>query len=328
MDNSQKGLNLDKFKKPNLGGSPSKSPSYASTTPKTPWFVEIEKRKANVIAAIDNIPSLPTVIVEIMRIANSKTSSASDIEAKMKADQVLTAKILKVANSSYYALNTKVTTITRAVATLGFSSVKNILIATSVSNTLNQDLKIYGYGKGGLWAHSLACAAIAKLIGNKVYHMNDEQTEELFIGGLLHDIGKIVIAPELEKYKQELKKFQVDDSFILIEKAEESILGISHPEVGKILCAKWNLSEELQNAIGSHHLETSDQFSSIIKIADILCHENMIGLSDEFKWLQKLSPELLATLGISEPNLAKLQEFFKDYIRNEIADLILSMKIA
>jgi HD-like signal output (HDOD) protein len=328
MDTNQKGLNLDKFKKPNPGGIQSKPHSSASTAPKIPWFVEIEKRKANVIASIDNIPSLPTVIVEIMRIANSKTSSASDIEAKMKADQVLTAKILKVANSSYYALNTKVTTITRAVATLGFSSVKNILMATSVSNTLNQDLKIYGYGKGGLWAHSLACAAIAKLIGSKVYHLDDEQTEELFIGGLLHDIGKIVIAPELEKYKQELKKYQVDESFILIEKAEENILGISHPEVGKILCSKWNLSEDLQNAVGNHHLETPDKFSSIIKIADILCHENMIGLSDEFKWLQKLSPELLNTLGITETSLIKLQEFFKDYIRNEIADLILSMKIA
>lgn len=328
MDPSQKSLNLDRFKRPANSISQLKQINVASTTPTTPWFVEIEKRKAKVIAAIDNIPSLPTIIVEIMRIANSKTSSASDIEDKMKADQVLTAKILKVANSSYYALNTKVTTITRAVATLGFSSVKNILLATSVSNSLNQDLKIYGYGQGGLWAHSLACAAVAKLIGKKIYHLNEEQSEELFIGGLLHDIGKIVIAPELEKYKNELQKFQVDESFVSIEKAEETILGISHPEVGKILCAKWNLSEDLQNAIGNHHIETPNQFSSIIKIADILCHENMVGLSDEFKWLQKLSPELLATLGISNTNLTKLQEFFKEYTRNEIADLILSMKIA
>ena len=157
---------------------------------------------------------------------------------------------------------------------------------------------------------------------------DEKQTEELFIGGLLHDIGKIVIAPQLEIYKEELKKFQVDESFTLIEKAEESILGISHPEVGRILCAKWNLSDELQSGIANHHHESGNQFNSIIRIADLICHENMVGLSDNFKWLQKISPDLLNTLGISDPNIIKLQEFFKAYIENEIADLIQTMKIA
>jgi putative nucleotidyltransferase with HDIG domain len=245
----------------------------------------------------------------------------------MKSDQVLTAKMLKVANSSYYALNSKVVTVTRAVATLGFTSVKSILIATSVSNSLNQDLKVYGYGKGGLWAHSLACAAIAKLIGKKVYHLNDDLAEELFIGGLLHDIGKIAIAPQLELYKDELKRFQIDDSFTLLEKAEEHILGISHGEVGRILMAKWNLSESLQSAVANHHHESENQFNSIIRISDLICHENMVGLDDNFKWLQKISPDLLKTLGISENNILKLQDFFKAYIANEINALIQALKI-
>lgn len=323
----QKGLNLDKFKKDSSGNNPAK-PSTASTVPKSPRFVEIERRKSVVLANIDNIPSLPTIILEIIRIANSPDSSASDIEKQMKSDQVLTAKLLKVANSSYYALNSKVTTTTRAVATLGFNSVKSILIATSVSNTLNQDLKIYGYGKGGLWAHSLACAAISKLIGQKVYHMSDEQVEELFIAGLLHDIGKIAIAPQLDIYKDELKKYQIDETFTLIEKAEENILGISHPEVGRILSAKWNLSDSLQSAISNHHFESTNQFNSIIRISDMICHENTVGISDNFKWLQKIPPDLLKTLGISETNIVKLQEFFKDYIANEINALILSMKVS
>lgn len=327
MNPVQKGLNLDKFKK-DVPANSSQKGFTASTTPKTPRFVEIEKRKSIVLANIENIPSLPTIILEIIRIANSPDSSASDIEKQMKGDQVLTAKLLRVANSSYYALNTKVTTTTRAVATLGFNSVKSILVATSVSNTLNQDLKIYGYGKGGLWAHSLACAAISKLIGQKVYHMNDEQVEELFIAGLLHDIGKIAIAPQLDLYKEELKKYQVDDTFTLIEKAEENILGISHPEVGRILSAKWNLSDDLQSAISNHHFESDNQFNSIVRIADMICHENMIGLSDNYKWLQKIPPELLKTLGISETNIVKLQEFFKSYIANEINALIQSMKVS
>ena len=92
MDTNQKGLHLDKFKSKLPGIKPQNQPS-ASTTPKVPRFVEIEKRKAIVIANIENIPSLPTVILEIMRIANSKTSNAYDIEEKMKSDQVLTAKI-------------------------------------------------------------------------------------------------------------------------------------------------------------------------------------------------------------------------------------------
>lgn len=327
MNPPPKGLNLDKFKKDSAGGTPNK-PVLASTLSKSPRFVEIDRRRATVLANIENIPSLPTIILEIIRIANSPDSSASDIEKQMKGDQVLIAKLLKVANSSYYALNSKVTTATRAVATLGFSSVKSILIATSVSNTLNQDLKIYGYGKGGLWAHSLACAAIAKLIGQKVYHMNEEQVEELFIAGLLHDIGKIAIAPQLDIYKDELKKYQIDETFTLIEKAEENILGISHPEVGRILSQKWNLSESLQSAISNHHFESDNQFNSIIRISDMICHENMVGLSDDYKWLQKISPDLLKTLGISETNIVKLQEFFKAYIANEINSLILSMKVS
>lgn len=324
MDSFPKSLNLDKFKK-NSTATVNNSKITISTTPALPKFVEVEKRRIAVLAGIDNIPSLPTIVMEIVKIANSKSSSASDIEAQMKADQVLTAKVLKIANSSYYALTNKVSTITRAVATIGFNSMKSIVISTSVSDTLNKDLSIYGFIKNGLWEHSLACAAIAKLIGQKVYHLNEEQTEELFIGGLLHDIGKIVLAPQLHIYKDEFYKYRKAEDSSWLEKSESAILGINHQEAGAILCKRWNLSEQLQNAIANHHSHSQNQFDSIISISEMICYENMIGLANDFKGVYQIPPELLQVLGISDTNIVRLQEFFKAYIEKEVKALIQTM---
>ncbi|PCJ56141.1 MAG: hypothetical protein COA79_19585 [Planctomycetota bacterium] len=308
----KKGLNLNKFKKPlNAKISP------ISTAPKIPRFAQIDKRKNRIIEDIENIPSLPSVIFEITKLANSPTSSARDIEGKMKDDQVLTAKILKIANSPYYALNDKATTVTRAVALLGFSALKSIVIASSCSDTLNKDLGIYGFAENGLWKHSLACATVSKEIGKKIFHVNDKYEEELFIAGLIHDIGKIAIAPVLKLNKDEFDKAIEDPAITQLEQAEKLITGIDHTEVGDKLITKWKLSDMLRSAITNHHNDPENKFDGIVHLADWLSTENKIGLVDDYPWHGPLSDALLTKLGISQDNFQKLQDYINKFLNSE-----------
>lgn len=319
------GLDLNKFKPLAQGGRPTVPLPTSNQGAIPPRVVAVEGRKNAVIANVENIPSLPSIIFEITQIANSPKSCAGDIEEHMKTDQVLTAKLLKISNSSYYALSSKATTISRAVTTLGFSAVKSIVIASSVSKTLSHDLQVYGYTPGGLWAHSLACAAISKNMGKILFKMDDDQCEELFIGGLLHDIGKIAIAPILDKHKEEIGPFTVERK--TIESVENHVVGINHSKIGFLLASKWHLSEKLVHAIRGHHQEVETQFSAIIRMADILAVENQIGVVPEYKWGQGFTTQLVNSLGLTVESLNKLRVYIRDYSNKVVIPLIETMNL-
>ncbi len=316
------GLDLNKFKST---ASNNASQGVSKPSVVSPRVVQVDGRKNAVIANVENIPSLPSIIFEITRLANSPKSCAADIEERMKNDQVLTAKLLKTSNSSYYALSHKVTTVSRAVTTLGFNAVKSIVIASSVNNTLNRDLQVYGYLPGGLWAHSLACAAIAKNLGIILFKASEEYSEELFIGGLLHDIGKIAIAPLLEKHKEEMLPLINENKSLT--SIEDHVVGINHSQVGFLLASKWNLSEDLTLAIRGHHREVEKQFSAIVRLADVLAVENMVGLVPEYKWGEGYTNGLIKTLGLTLDSLHKLRLYIRDFSAKMVPPLIESMKI-
>jgi len=229
------------------------------------------------IQKIDDLPTLPRTVLKITELVNDPKSSAKDLARVITDDQVLTARLLKLVNSSFYGFPQRISTITGAIVLLGFDAIRSLLLTTCVFDLFagrNREKRQY---QERFWDHSLGCAVGAKVIGNYLRH---DKIEELFVSGLLHDIGKIV---EMMFLGDEFSKVSdaVNQENILITTAENKVLGYNHTEVGQLLAEEWNLPVKLCQVIAHHHQpHKAGRFAldaAIVHLADILCRALNIG---------------------------------------------------
>ena len=141
------------------------------------------------IKRIDDLPTLPRTVLKITELVNDPKSSAKDLARVITEDQVLTARLLKLVNSSFYGFPQRISTVTGAIVLLGFDAIRSLLLATCVFDLFASRNRKNRQDQERFWDHSLGCAVGAKVIGNYLRH---DKVEELFVSGLLHDIGKIV----------------------------------------------------------------------------------------------------------------------------------------
>ena len=194
-----------------------------------------------IIAGIDDLPTLPRTVLKITELVNNPKSSVKDIARIITDDQVLTARLLKLVNSSFYGFPQRISTVNSAVVLLGFDAIRSLLLTTSVFDLFAGRNKKSKQDQEKFWDHSLGCAVGAKVIGNYLRH---DKIEELFVAGLLHDIGKIV---EMLYLPDEFAKVvaTINKKNILMLTAEEQVLGYDHAEIGQLLAGKWNLPIKL-----------------------------------------------------------------------------------
>jgi putative nucleotidyltransferase with HDIG domain len=245
-----------------------------------------------IIAGIDDLPTLPRTVLKITELVNDPKSSAKDLARVITDDQILTARLLKLVNSSFYGLPQRISTVTGAIVLIGFDAIRNLLLTTSVFDLFAGRNKKKQQKQEQFWDHSLGCAVGAKVIGN---YLRYDNIEELFVAGLLHDIGKIV---EMMFQPHEFSKVAaaISRENILMIEAEIRILGYSHAEIGKLLAEKWNLPSKLVQIIAHHHQPTdAGSFAieaAIVHLADIFCRalnmgsggDNKIPSLDRFAW--------------------------------------------
>jgi len=121
----------------------------------------------SIVEAVNDLPALPDVVVEIMELTENPDSTAQDINNVLNRDQSLTAKVLKLANSAFYGFPRRISTVTDATVLLGFKTIRGIIMAAAVSGFLNQEVEGYALGYGELWRHSQCAAMTARLIAKK-----------------------------------------------------------------------------------------------------------------------------------------------------------------
>lgn len=236
-----------------------------------------------VIQRINDLPTLPRIVFKITELVNNPRSSASDLSRIITEDQILTARLLRLVNSACYGFPRKISTVTDAVVLLGFDAIRNLLLTTSIFDLFSYKSKLTSFDCEQLWDHSLGCAVGAKAIGR---HLKHEKIEELFVSGLLHDIGKIV---EMHFLPEQFDKIisQADENNKVLFLAEQEILGYTHVDIGKLLSDRWNLPSIIAHVILHHHSpgEAKDYVKevAIVHFADILCRALDIGSGGDNK---------------------------------------------
>jgi putative nucleotidyltransferase with HDIG domain len=219
---------------------------------------------------INRMPSLPTSVSKVIEVCNQPQTSPNDLNRLISLDPVLTGKVLKLINSAYFTIREPVTSVTRAIIMLGLNTVKNLALSTSIVGIFKGDSKDGCFSMNDFWVHSLATGVTARMLAARQGLPSDTR-EEYFVGGLLHDIGKVPMMHCFpEEYRHVLKKSQHYRQPLY--SAEKETLGFDHCHVGQIIAEKWRLSDNLSSALSSHHqgeLHFLARFSDIIAAANI-----------------------------------------------------------
>jgi putative nucleotidyltransferase with HDIG domain len=241
---------------------------------------------------LQDLPPLPAVVTRVLQTVNDPTTSAGDLYRIISADQAISGKILRLVNSSYYGFPRKITTITHAVVILGFNTVRNLATSLGVFNAFDGARRT-ALNRDEFWAHSLATGVAASLIARRK-NISAKAAEEVFVGGLLHDMGKLFLDQYFpDQYAIAVKLAKAAN--ISIWDSEKTALGIGHVMVGKRISEKWNLPPALTSMIALHHQPNyaKDFFDivAVIHTADFLVRKIGIGAAGDDQ-IPVIAPEV------------------------------------
>ena len=226
-----------------------------------------------IIEKIESMPTLPTVAFQVMEITGDSNSSANDLMKIISPDISLTTKILKIANSPFYGLTREISSLQHAVTVLGFKEIRNLVISTVAFESFKNLRQNKKFDINKFWMHSFYCALAAKIIAGDLKNGSNE----LFVAGLVHDIGKLAmyITFPVEFIMQIEMMSPVKIKYTAFE-AEKDVFGMTHDEVGMKLLKKWMFPDSLLTAVGYHHrpqeADKKSPFPIIVHVADILTH--------------------------------------------------------
>jgi putative nucleotidyltransferase with HDIG domain len=206
-----------------------------------------------VVSRIEGLPSAPSIYQEITQELNSPNASLQKVTRIISKDVSMTAKILQLANSAFFGLSQHVNNMDRALTVLGFDTVVALVLTVQIFSAHNPSVP--GFSIPALWDHSMTTASFAKAIA-KEEKQERLGLEDAFMGGLLHDIGKLVLATNLsENYRQVM--LLASDTDCPLWKAEQEVFGTTHAEVGAYLMGLWGIPDGIVEAIAFHHFPSS-----------------------------------------------------------------------
>ncbi len=209
---------------------------------------------ADLVSREVRLASLPDVYYRIMEVINSARSSASQIAETVSKDSSLLTKLLKLVNSAFYGFPSKVETVSRAVAIIGTKELSTLALGIAAVQYFT-DISPEYLDMKDFWRHSIACGVYARLLASEKLGVSEER---LFVAGLLHDIGKLVLFRQVPRQARRALEYACSNR-VLLSAAEREILGFDHAQLGAALLREWKIPTALENCVRFHHAPHASQ---------------------------------------------------------------------
>ncbi len=260
-----------------------------------------------IIASVGELPASPVIVSSVMGLTSNLDARLDEVTDALASDQSLTAKVLKLSNSSFFGRPKQVTTLSEAILVLGFYNVRSLVVATSAHS-------MYSRGKKGgpeekLWQHSLSSAVASRMIAE---YTNYPDKEELFIAALLHDIGKLVLLQKLpDAYRRIVQ--MVEQTGGEFHREEVKTFGFTHSDVAAALLEKWSFPAGLIEVIHKHHRISEIEDEHMLQTVHLLdlgnCVAKKMGVGFKDRQVENLAElESAAALSIDGEALETIYE--------------------
>ncbi len=220
--------------------------------------------------SIKDIPTLPTIVFELNELLQDPNTPITDISDIIEKDQAMSLRVLKLVNSAFYGIHKEVNDIGNAIVLLGFNTVRNAIVSLGVINSFSGIKSLEGFDIRDFWKHSLAVAVVSKGLAEKT---KIASPDSCFVGGLLHDIGKVILAQYFQDLFEKVWNAAKKENISFYE-AEKKEISIDHAIIGAHLATNWELPESFIDVIRWHHDVRNDSESKkmilIIYLSDII----------------------------------------------------------
>jgi putative nucleotidyltransferase with HDIG domain len=264
------------------------------------------------IMTASDLPTIPVVATKVMQLIESESATSEELAKVVASDPAVAARVLKISNSSFYGCQRQIQTLSHAIVVLGFATLKSLVVAASVK----QVYQPYGLTEKMLWEHSFGAGLAARIIAKETRIVSEE---EAFLGGLFHDIGKIIMNTMNSSQFQDAMMRCYNDG-LTFEEAERQVYTYTHSEVGGMVIKKWNFPDKLMHAVLNHHtfefVEDEDSYqislTCVVGLANLFCHKAGIGMrepDDELDLMQTVPAQLL---NLNEERMEALLERFME----------------
>lgn len=256
------------------------------------WYLSPEA----VANGIIKLPSVSPALADLLRSIDDADASTDLIAARIATDQALVVKMLRIANSSFYGLQRKVGSIPDALFILGVGNVRSIALAASLSSSFPRHQKGGSFDFEKFLRHGVATALCAKALAGKMRCSPDNA----FVAGLMHDIGKLVLATSFPRHWDEIVAYR-DRRDCAAHEAEQSVIGTDHARIGQLLAESWSFPRTLSSVVGGHHSPeetTEDKKVCVVHLADAIVHALDL-LGDERELVPPISPRCWCAAGLA-----------------------------
>ena len=248
------------------------------------------------------------VAIEAMRLAEDPNATGVDLTRVIESDPALSARLLRVANSAFYGARKPMSSVNASVQLLGFSAVKNIAVAASLTRAFRARSSFGSFDPHMMWTHSVAVGVASRLIALRSRRVDPN---DAFLAGLLHDVGVIVEMQLAETHFRSTIVALDSDPSLTFRAAEQNNIGATHETFGEALCVAWNFPVALRQVCAFHHAPakaapSSQLLTSIVHASDIIAAHAMLGYARTVE-LPTISRELQDVIGLTADDLAAVE---------------------
>ncbi len=259
------------------------------------------------VEGVAKLASLPEVCVRVNEMVDDPRCSAADIGKVISRDTALTAQLLRIANSAFFNFPSKVDTIARAITVIGERELRYLVLAMSAVRGFAK-IPVELTNMASFWRHSVYCGSVARVLARKCHVLHSER---LFVAGLLHDVGLLVLMNRLPE--QERKALALADASVMnLAEAEAALYGgVTHADVGAALLSMWGLPDILCETVACHHrvadAEEARLDAAIIHLANVVA--NRAEAADDSTFCaEDFDPLALTVAGLTPADLDGLAE--------------------